>query len=100
MGNVDKFRFVEQIQWLTSIRGIPVCALCEPKRPGHMNAWNVLRYGVPNMGRYPLRRESGYPLMAKGVITFVTPFAYFTVLRTALEWGRLFFCPRAHIARL
>ena len=31
------------------------------------------------MGLYPLRRESGYPLMAKGV-TFVTPFAYFTVL--------------------
>ena len=77
-----KFQFVEQIQRRTSIRGIPVYALCEPKRPGHMNAWSVLCHCVPNRGLYPLRRESGYPLMAKGVTTFVTPFAYFTVLRT------------------
>jgi len=50
-----------------------------------MNVWNVLRYGVPNKGLYPLRRESGYPLKAKDVTTFVTPFAYFTVLRTTPE---------------
>ena len=27
----------------------------------------ALRYGVPNKGLNPLRRESGYPFMAKGV---------------------------------
>ena len=32
-----------------------------------------------------MRRESGYPLKAKDVTTFVTPFAYFTVLRTTPE---------------
>ena len=80
-----KFQFVEQLQRRTSIRGIPVYALCEPKRPGHMNAWSVLRHCVPNRGLYPLRRESGYPLIAKGVTTFVTPFAYFTVLRTTYK---------------
>ncbi len=42
----------------------------------------VLRYCVPNKGRHPLRRESGYPLKEKGVTAKVTPFIYFTVLRT------------------
>ena len=85
-----KFQFVEQIQWRTSIRGVPVYALCEPKRPGHMNAWSVLCHCVPNQGLYPLRRESGYPLKAKGVTRKVTPFAFLTVLRAPSQMGTLF----------
>lgn len=42
----------------------------------------MLRYCVPNKGLHPLRRESGYPLKKKGVTFTVTPFTYFTVLRT------------------
>ena len=41
----------------------------------------VLRYGVPNRGLNPLRRESGYP------------FAYETVLRTRLAKRGGFFLP-------
>ena len=82
-----KFQFVEQIQGRTSIRVIPVCTLCETEHPGHLNVRGVLRHCVPNKGLHPLRRESGYPLKAKDVTTFVTPFAYFTVLRTTPETG-------------
>ena len=39
-------------------------------------------FGKARKGGHPLRRESGYPLNAKGVTAFVTPFAYFIVLRT------------------
>ena len=59
----------------------PRCGLaCETEHLRHLNVRGALCHYVPNMGLYPLRRESGYPLMAKGVTTFVTPFAYFTVL--------------------
>ena len=60
--------------------GSPVCVLCETEHLRHLNVRGTLRHYVPNMGLYPLRCESGYPLMAKGVTTFVTPFSYFTVL--------------------
>ena len=43
-----------------------MCALRdrEPRTP---NVRGVLRHCVPNKGLHPLRRESGYPLKAKGV---------------------------------
>ena len=66
--DVCRFQFIEQAQGRTSIRGNP--CMC------------VLRYCVPNKGLHPLRRESGYPLTKKGVTFTVTPFTYFTVLRT------------------
>ena len=53
-------------QGRTSIRGNP--RIC------------VLRYCVPNKGLHPLRRESGYPLKAKGITFAVTPFTCLTVL--------------------
>ena len=43
-----------------------------------------------------MRRESDYPLKAKGVTTFVTPFAYFTVLRTPRK-GEVFWYPLARL---
>ena len=76
-----KFRFVEQIQGRTSIRVIPVCTLCETEHPGHLNVRGVLRHCVSRRGLHPMRRESGYPLKAKGVTNKkVTPFACLTVL--------------------
>ena len=35
---------------------IPVCALCETERPGHLNVRGVLCHCVPNKGLHPLRR--------------------------------------------
>ena len=65
----------------------PVCALCKAEHPGHMNVRGVLRHNVPNKGLLaPQKRLSSY-VMEKGVTTFVTPFAYFTVLRTTPEAG-------------
>ena len=49
--------------------GYPVCALCETEHLRHLNVRGALRHYVPNMGLYPLRRKSGYPLIAKGVTT-------------------------------
>ena len=57
----------------------PRCgSVCETEQLGPLNVWGASLRSV--QGPHPLRRESGYPLMAKDVTTFVTPFAYFTVL--------------------
>ena len=63
-------------------RVIPICALGETEHPGHLNVRGVLRHYVPSKGLHPLRLESGYPHKAKGATTFITPFAFVTVLRT------------------
>lgn len=47
----------------------PVCALCEAEQPGRMNVRGTFHHYIPNMGLYPLRRESGYPLKTKCVTT-------------------------------
>ena len=67
-----------------------VCSASQ-NAPGHINVRNVLRYGVPNKGLYPLRRKSGYPLKAKGVTTFVTPFAYFLSYEQLLKPMRFYY---------
>lgn len=40
---------------------IPVCALCEAERPGHLNVRVVLRHCVPNKGLRSLAPLCGYP---------------------------------------
>ena len=66
---IDGFQFIEQKGALL-YGSSPVCALCETEHPGHLNVRGVLRHCVPNKGLHPLRRESGYLLMAKGATTF------------------------------
>ena len=61
----------------------PVCAPWETERPRHLNVRGVLRRCVTNKGLHPLRRFAAIPPpKAKGVTSKVTPFAYYTVLRT------------------
>ena len=53
---------------------IPVCALCETERPGHLNVRGVLCHCVPNKGLHPLAPLCGYPCRLGQQKRFCRPF--------------------------